>query len=215
MRSYLLGIACLFASATISFAQDAPAPEHHEEIPYLVGSEVIIGHGFLPSEQMFMNNHRYNTNQYSGAVAATYRYHVNDVISLGLAFAYEYEQGTYNDYNYNYYYPNNYYYPIAYNNYGTFTRSSFTIAPEITFNYGDFANGHIRLYSVIGMGYTFRDEVITDQYGAEYTSPYVRRVHFNAYGCPLGVRAGGRLSGFFELGMGYKGVLNYGVTYRF
>ena len=233
MKSYILGIACLVAAATNTLAQDAEEHhesmvEHHEHAEVYHdpgGSEIIIGHGFLPSEQMFDGSSRrlgYTTNQYTGAIFATYRYHISDVISLGMAFAYEYEQGTYTDNNYNnYYYNNGYYNPGNFvpvynnNNYGSFTRSSFTIAPEITFSYGDFAHGHIRLYSVVGIGYTFRDERVTDAAtNTEFNSPYIKRVHANAYASPIGVRAGGRLSGFFELGMGYKGVLNYGLTYR-
>lgn len=222
MKSYIFGFACLLASATNSFAQEAE--ESHEMAIHnyhdATGSEFILGHGFLPSEQLFNGNHRrlgYTTDQYSGAIFATYRYHISEVVSLGLAFAYEYENGSYTDntYNYNYFSGSGGVVPGYYNNYGTFARSSFTIAPEITFTYANFGRGLVHLYSVVGLGYTFRDEVLTDgQTNAEFTSPYINRVHANAYVSPFGMRIGGRLNGFFELGLGYKGVFNYGVTYR-
>jgi hypothetical protein len=218
MKSLLLSTVILLSAFAGAFAQEIIA---HAD-PDFIGSEVIVGHGIFPSDQVFENGARrtaYNTSQYTGAIAATYRYHISHVVSLGLSFAYENEQGTFTDnsynYNYNYYYASGNYPANYFNSYGTFRRSSFTIAPEVTFNYGDFAHGFIRLYGVFGMGYTFRNELLTDAgTNAEYTSPYINRVHVNAYGSPLGVRFGHQLGGYFELGLGYRGVFNYGLTYR-
>ena len=210
-------MACFLGTATASFAQDnhPSASPAHEPTGY---SEVIVGHGFIPSEQTFAGGARgirYTNDHYSGALFATYRYHISDVISLGLTFAFENENGSWDNRNYGWLSdPGTVRLANVYQ--GKFRRSAYTIAPEITFNYGDFGNGLVRLYSVVGMGYTYRDEHIT--YGnvnTEYKNPNVNTVHFNAYGSPLGIRVGRELSGFFELGLGYKGVLNYGLTYRF
>ena len=218
MKSFLFSIACFLGTATAAFAQDShpSAPPVQEPMGY---SELIVGHGFIPSEQAFAGGAHgisYTNDHYSGALFATYRYHISNVISLGLTFAFENENGSWSNSNYGWLVdpPSN---MVRINMYqGKFRRSAYTIAPEITFNYGDFAHGLVRLYSVVGMGYTYRDEHIT--YGnvnIEYNNPNVNPVHFNAYGSPLGIRVGRELSGFFEIGLGYKGVLNYGLTYRF
>lgn len=223
MRFCSVLIICLIASSIV-FAQDAPVPAH--TISCFGGSEVLIGHGFLPSEQLFANTNENNSrlnhtvSKYTGAIFATYCYHVSHVISLGITAAYENEQGTFidNSYNYNYYY----YYMSGgflanyFNHSGTFKRSCFTIAPEVTFSYGDFSHDLVRLYSIVGIGYTFRNETVRDAVtNEEFRAPYIKTVHANAYVSPLGIRVGRRLSGFFELGIGYKGILNYGATYRF
>jgi hypothetical protein len=221
MKKLFFLISCLVAVATLSFAQEDQPMMHEHEHPNWGYSEVILGHGFLPSDQIFsgggMSHYQYNNDVYTGAIFATYRFHVSKLISLGMTIAYENEQGTFNDNNYYpHYYPNPYPYPYNYNSGGSFRRNSFTFAPEITFNYGDFGHDLVRLYSVVGMGYTFRNEVVKyANDNTEYVSPYARPVHFNGYISPLGIRFGRQLSGFFEVGLGYKGVFNYGATYRF
>ena len=222
MKSFLTIAACLLTSVTVAFAQDDDRPVHHD----LTGSEVIIGHGFLPSGQLRANGSERNSrlahevNQYTGAIFATYRYHINRRFSLGITAAFENEQGTYWDnsynYNYQYYYVSGGFAPNYFDHHGTFTSSSFTIAPELTFNYGDFAHGLVRLYSTVGIGYTYRNEIVKEAMtNQEFRAPYIKALHANAYVSPLGVRFGRQFGGFFELGIGYKGILNYGVTYRF
>jgi hypothetical protein len=215
IRSLLFSAACLFTTA--SFAQDnhPPMVPDHD----FAGGELMIGHGFLPSNQIFSGSYRnasYTNSNYTGALFASYKYELGGVVSLGLTVAYEHESGTYTDNRYyNYLYTGGYS-PYNYGTTGSFRRSSITIAPEITFNYGDFGDGLVRLYSVIGMGYTYRHELVTESgINTEYTSPYVSPLHFNGYISPIGIRFGRRLSGFFELGLGYKGVFNYGLSYRF
>ena len=226
MKPVLLFIACML-TASLSFAQDneqdAPAPPPPARYSY-TGSEVILGHGFLPVNQGSSSGYgngrlNYNNDTYTGAIFGTYRYHISKLISLGVTAAYGYEEGDWSDYNIYYNSYNNNYGGITpfapnYSYTGRFKRSSFTIAPEITFNYCDLGHGLARLYSVVGIGYTYRNETL--QYAGmseEYMSP-ASRVAFNMYVSPFGVRFGRRLGGFFELGIGYKGILNYGVTYR-
>lgn len=208
MRSLLLTAALFISSLTIALGQYMPPPPDDY---FFANSEVLIGHGFLPSEQMFSgasSRLSYSNDHYSGSIFATYRYHITEGMSLGLTMAYEYEQGTWNKGLYLFGPGNSYE--------GRFHRSALTVAPELTFTYCDYADGLVRLYGAVGMGYTFRNEKVT--YGnanAEYNTPYAAPIHFNAYGSPLGIRFGRELSGFFELGLGYKGLFNYGLTYRF
>ena len=222
MKTYLLSIACLLSSATISFAQehdhenDAPPPPAHDYEYAFVGSEVRIGHGLLPAEQLFAGGGRrfdYKNRNYSGSIFATYKYHMNDVVSLGLTLAYEYESGTFSGNQFYNVYVGPSYAPV-YLGVGNFTRSSYTIAPELTVTYGNFGDGLVSMYCTAGAGYTIRNEKISYANTVTEYGMY-RPIHFTGYISPLGLRFGRQLSGFFEFGLGYKGVFNYGLSYRF
>lgn len=207
--------AALLAVTVPAMAQDNVAPA--EKIPSVyIGSELVAGHGLLPSAQLFsgLGNTRYNNNTVTGALFVTYRYHFTKVISVGVTAAFEHESGTWTHRD-----GSNAPAPMVVD--GSFSRNCYTIAPEVTFNYFDDAKGLVRLYSVTGIGYTHRRQNITwnNPYGWAYNpesylpNPRPDRLHF--YLCPLGIRVGRALAGFAEFGIGYKGVFNYGMSYRF
>ena len=97
--------------------------------------------------------------------------------------------------------------PFSYN------MTTLTIAPEITLAY--VRRKFFIFYTILGAGY--------DHYFVNYS-------YYNSYGgngdykiipnninwqyTPLGFRFGNTLSGFLELGLGYKGLLNFGMSYR-
>ncbi len=86
---------------------------------------------------------------------------------------------------------------------------------------------YYRVYSDVGLGATY--EVETDQYNpAFYTTGYYNgrnnlgpmrqennKMRPNFYYAPVGMSVGRKLCYFVELGFGYKGVVNTGVSYKF
>ncbi|MCK4288204.1 MAG: hypothetical protein KAW86_03280, partial [Bacteroidales bacterium] len=61
-------------------------------------------------------------------------------------------------------------------------------------------------------GYTFRKDTYKPDIGQEQTNNIN---HFNFQITAVGVRLGKSLGGFMELGFGYKGLLNFGLSYQF
>ncbi len=76
-------------------------------------------------------------------------------------------------------------------------------------------NGSLfQFYGLVGLGGRYYRE--TQVYGqATGNTNAFPNYFFNSQWTPLGVRAGRQLSGFAELGLGYKGLVNAGLCYRF
>lgn len=68
-----------------------------------------------------------------------------------------------------------------------------------------------QMYSGLGLGYTFRKDTYNPDIGPEQTNNIN---HFNFQLTAVGVRFGKSLGGFMELGFGYKGILNFGLSYQ-
>ena len=72
----------------------------------------------------------------------------------------------------------------------------------------------IQLYGLIGLGGRYYSEHQVSGQSAG-TNDGFPNLFFNSQWTPLGVRVGKQLSGFVDLGLGYKGLVNAGVCYRF
>ncbi len=224
MKHLLYLSAFLFVS-TFAFAQDDVIIEHAPAPCFHIGHELILGHGFLPSRQGYSSgyygyDYNYDNHRGTGAISLTYRYHFSRLLSLGITGVYDHQNGgwrspliftTYDPINS--YVPVDPIYSIPPAN---VRRSRYTIASEITFNYAEIGHGLVRFYSVVGLGYTFNYQTIAySGSDTRYYTPDSRPVVFNGYISPFGIRFGRALGGFAEFGTGYKGVLNYGVSYKF
>ncbi|GAA4465987.1 hypothetical protein GCM10023093_19240 [Nemorincola caseinilytica] len=219
LKRYLCTLLLLQSTVFAAFAQSAtPANEQDETPAPFIGSEIIFGHGLLPLHQMFagfLQYVDYSNTTASGAISLTYRYHLSRVVSLGVTGVLERETGQWQTHQgilTGIFDP----YDIAY---GRFSRSTFTVAPEVTFNYGETAHGMLRFYSVVALGITRSAQTTTlDNPGSEYSitpPPASTKVYTTFQATPIGIRVGRALGGFAELGIGYKGIFNYGLTYRF
>ncbi len=69
----------------------------------------------------------------------------------------------------------------------------------------------LRLYGFAGLGARLYSEKSTP---AQSFDGIGGKVFFNTQATPLGISFGKKLSGFLEVGLGYKGLINAGVTYR-
>ena len=95
------------------------------------------------------------------------------------------------------------------NNWG----SVLTFSPELTFCYLDTKDDRVRvrLYGAAAMGLTVFDDLNTNPGHADNSGPKL----WGFQGTPFGIRIGRKFSVFGEVGVGYKGLINAGFSYRF
>ncbi len=94
---------------------------------------------------------------------------------------------------------------------GSYTRRAFTVAPELRLAYG--RKPLVNFYALLGLGSTFAFErVENDATGQKIT---MNDNYFTFQVTPFGIRLGKKLSGFAELGYGYKGIMRLGASYKF
>ncbi len=109
---------------------------------------------------------------------------------------------------------------------GHYSRQYYTLAVEGKFAY--LRHNRFSIYGLAGVGYTlgsvtykFADDVTAPSYfygpnGLVPTNPYKQNdSHINGQITPLGLRMGGQFAYFFELGMGYKGLMHMGISAEF
>ena len=125
----------------------------------------------------------------SGVGMLNYKYYLKKNITIGMAIGYE-----------------------NISSWGSWL--SFT--PEFTYTYFDNPHDRIRvkMYGGASIGLTVFDDFFVyrdiyshhaDESGAKVTGQIT----------PFGIRIGRKLGGFMELGLGYKGLVNFGAAYRF
>jgi len=200
--------------------------------------EISVGYGIAPSDQLFDGWHfgfilspttnDYQNTSVSGSLFFDYKYFIGKRIAIGFFAGIEKESG-------NWFYSEIFFHPGDFQviSLGTFSRTALTFSPEITSYY--IRNKHSQLYGTIGIGITFQNE--RDVYEPSYyanqnnsnsygyistlptneTALANNKVRFNGYYSPLGYSfiMGGHIQGFMELGFGYKGLFNLGLSYKF
>lgn len=127
----------------------------------------------------------------------TYRYHISKRLALGITAGVQDMSGDYNDANGHIYQLTSFHYVTG--------------ACEVLFVYKRV--GKFRVYTFLGLG----GSVHTDSYKAlvSWKNTYTEtRKSFNMQCTPIGISVGGLLSVFAELGIGYKGLINGGVSMR-
>ena len=93
-------------------------------------------------------------------------------------------------------------------------RHYITFAVEPKLNY--VAKPAFQLYGYLGLGVTIINFGSVGKFAnGEQPEMDGRLPHFNAHFTPVGARFGKEFGGFVEIGYGYKGILNAGVSYRF
>ena len=158
-------------------------------------SEISVGYGFYSwySLQNHVNGYDYTTS--SGTLLINYKYYVSNNFTLGVGIGYE--------------------------NIST-DGSYFAVTPEFTYTYLDTKNDRIRLklYGGASVGIASYND---NNYNANpyyNTTPYATHydnsgLQFTGNATLLGMRIGRKLGFFAELGFGYKGLINGGLSYRF
>lgn len=193
LRITLLCLLLLFMAAG-TFAQMHSSSKTKKKKPApFTGHEFMIGYGLIPT--LKTSDYLIGT---PGAVSVNYRYHFSDHISVGMAgtfsrrrFADNVQIQTVG--------ARSYYYALT------------TLAPEAVYSYSGNRERILSVYCTLGVGVT--RSVLKET----YPNVSVKRdVYMNPglYISPFGMRVGRKLAGFLELGIGYKGLANIGISYR-
>ncbi|MBC7554493.1 MAG: hypothetical protein H7257_10985 [Taibaiella sp.] len=154
-------------------------------------SEISVAYGYYSAYSIV--DHATNTNpafsNSSGVGMLNYKYYLTKKVTIGMGFGYE-----------------------NISSWGSFL--SFT--PEFTYTYYDDPSNRIRVkfYGGASVGLTVFDDLFV------YNNPYSYHtdesgVKLTGHVTPFGMRIGRKLGGFMELGLGYKGLFNFGMSYRF
>ena len=204
----------------ITFAQAANTSTNFKHI------EVGVGGGCWSSDYLFDGyeigkGKLYTNKDYSGTFFFNFKYFVIERFAISITLAYENESGQWfqgKTENLRLVY---YTVPI-----GTFRRQAFTFSPEITFYY--YKKGFVGIYGVVGIGLTYRNEIgryDQDYYNQNYLNGTNKlgndieidnsKIQPNGYSAPIGISAGKRVRWYAEIGLGYKGIFNSGISYNF
>jgi outer membrane protein W len=96
----------------------------------------------------------------------------------------------------------------------TYTENFATIALEFCYVYH--FRKHVEVYTFAGFGPSFISTETTFSTGLNAGTTLTSKENkIKAQYTPIGICIGNRLAGFVELGLGYKGVLNAGISYKF
>jgi hypothetical protein len=197
---YIVAAVLFWSLHLIAQEQDAPRSRPDAYI----GHELVIAHGYMPLSQYNMKENREVVAL--GAISAGYRYHFSRLMSVGVLGSFEHSSNSY---------PSTGTPTIRYTSIRG-VQSCYTMATEFTFNYLTLANGAVRLYGLVGGGYSvyFHDRTykINGVSGRQNTS---QSIDATLQIVPIGVRFGKALGGFMEFGSGYRGIVNFGVSYRY
>ena len=185
------------------FSQDLDYKKNEFELNYaFLTDEFVLN--ILP-EAIYSLSHRNRDSNYvyrhalisKGAIYFTYRYNLLQRMSIGLTNGLDLSDGDIIDYTGK---------PI-----GTTKKVNLTIAAECKYKYLD--KKIITLYGYLGVGYSIllsRNYFTTVDPGLPFGDKIQN--HFNMHITPIGMRLGKKVSGFLEIGLGYKGLLNAGVS---
>ena len=193
MKNYFLKIFILICINFSAFAQDRGK------------SQIEVSYGLLSSEELaydlaniivdlFLWDNPYTIRR-TGCVFITYKYFELEKLALGGSAGFNkhgrtdyYRNGTFSSYD----------------------NKTFTISGEVNFYYLKRAN--VSLYTMGGLGY-FNTNSTTNYTSKGSTQETISGVAMQF--TPIGIRYGKSFGGFAEIGVGYKGVINFGVNVKF
>ena len=131
----------------------------------------------------------------------TVRYFLYNRLAIGVATGVASEQGKYFD-------PNN----LA-TQAGTYSASSTTVAIELYYVYHFWK--YVEVYTFAGAGPSFANMTSSySSHGFGFPSETTSNTILKGQYTPLGIRFGGRLGAYAEVGYGYKGIVNAGISFK-
>ena len=187
-----------------------PAPEIPKNA-VVYHSEIFVGYGaptnsdiIVPLLKMFgtvatLGGYSEQNVKMRGALSVGYKYRFDKVASLGLTYAFGTSSGDV-------YWSNEFW--------GRSRGVHHTIAVECDFRY--ITRRVVNLYSTVGLAATIaRINFTSNDPNDQQLAPF-RFTLPDFHVSLIGVKVGGyRFGGFAELGMGYKGIINFGAYVRF
>jgi len=195
----LLAVFCL-----LSFASVAQTYEGEYDICLSYG--VYSGRQFADQGTMDNNGDGTQETSNSGNIFITGRYFLESRFSVGITAGFQTIKGGV------------YYYDGILEN--TYSMINKTIAAEMTMVYMN--KRRVQMYVLTGFGVSMSSVTSNDPVNNSYTPGIgptmifepMTGTRFNWQLDPVCIRVGGKLAGFAELGLGYKGILNAGISYR-
>lgn len=135
-----------------------------------------------------------NDPKYSGAVFFTYRYRILPRLSVGIAAGYERETREVTR--------------GGLQTIGSFKEEAYTLAAEAQFLYKQVSM--VQFFCNAGFGNTYvKEQLSNNTYDLSHSDS---RNHYAIQLTPFGVSVGKKLSGFAQVGYGYKGLLQMGAS---
>ena len=187
------------------FAQDVKGDQEFSASYGITSGTDIINRFSTPYSRPNLDRGSFNVaSSKTGNIFVTYRYFFNPKLDLGITLGTE--SLTFSHYQ-------NTPPPAPTPMTGTYNVNITTLAIELKPIY---YNGRIiQLYGLVGLGARYYTQKEVGQGSAPLQNPTTPTgIFVNSQMTPIGVRAGKRLSGFVELGIGYKGLVNAGVSYK-
>lgn len=197
---------CLLFTLLWSARAKGQCPSYKYQPEFIASYGVLTGSEFSGGNKTAANNGRQTKSETAntGANFFTARYFLYSCLSMGVAVGYINQQGN-----------NNERLGFDYVTTSTYERKAVTVAVELNYIYR--IRKYVDVYTFAGFGPTFKTATTNYVYSAisaEAPSKTVRSSDFSFHYCPVGVRIGGRIGGFAELGFGYKGLLSGGLSLR-
>jgi outer membrane protein W len=193
MKKQIIIISLLLVLSATIFAQDK---KHEIVLGYGVGTHYAIVEEMAGVLGIFITLGTFNAEYESGtgAILLGYRYSAGEKFSIGIDGSYTKIKEILK---------------IQSKPVGSFYKQFYTIAPYVAYNY--IKKEKFSMYSGIGLGYTFvKDEYTMDDGGNETNNSGEFAFHLSAFG----VRFGKNIGGYVEVGYGYKGLVNLGVSFK-
>jgi hypothetical protein len=168
--------------------------------------ELAISYGLMTGDQFsdqVSNNPAKKMTYNSGNAFFTLRYHFFSCLALGLAGGVTDAKGQYTDA----------YHPSVVTS--TYQQHVTTVAFEVYYVYT--FRKYLEVFTFLGAGPEFGNTPSTTSPAPNNTGVTTTdgREAIKVQYTPIGIRVGGRLAGFAELGIGYKGLFNAGISYKF
>lgn len=195
-KTIILFLSIIILIVNASFAQD-----------WKNRSEITLGYGTISHE--FLNAKNRNLEHIMGIgstdktrdcrtvgiVLLSYRYFINNHLSIGLGLGYEHFKGvTKNLYNWQ--------------------RTDFRLVPEVNYIYK--TSSRIKLYGMAATGVSYKTDKVNQtiySYGTLHNGTSTR-LDMAFHVSPIGIRFGNKFGGYAEAGYGYKGVINLGFSLK-
>lgn len=172
-------------------------------------SEVKAGYGYFTSTQtiydfgeMFQfvfsfDNESYENEKSTGAIYFGYNYAVSDRFTIGGVFAYEQINADTKSGN---------------DKVGKMKSTFYTVAIESCYHY--FLKENFSMYSGLGLGYSFGNTNFVPS-SSSIEKPFKNNANTpNFHITGFGVKFGKKFGGFAEVGFGYKGLINAGISLK-
>lgn len=190
----LSGAFCLIFLMAASLCSVAQCPSNKRQL------DIAVSYGIVPADQLAQTIPGETITYNSGATFITARYFMYNRLAFGFSCGIENEKIQFAD-------------PRGLAPTTNSAKKITTIAAELYYIY--FFRKYLELYTLCGIGPGLATTTaIPDHPVTSGVSETNHQNIFRAQYTPIGVRIGGRLGGFAEAGIGYKGLVCAGLSFK-